>query len=158
MHFAEDALARRHGCPHPEQQAEAQHQHEGSREKLDSGYGDGSRQTAAAGHSQQASALAKTAIAAIAPVVSAVPSAIAKVAAIPAAKRPWERAKTRTTSAARRDGSRPQAPRRPYPPPGQTAQPSGGGMCTWSQSSACGPARRSPPELRHRSPCRPCAR
>src|SRR5215204_1093391 len=48
---------------------------------------------------RKASALANTASVAIAPVVNAVPSAIAKVAATPAAKSPCASAKTRTTMA-----------------------------------------------------------
>jgi hypothetical protein len=47
----------------------------------------------------RARVLAKTAMAAMALVVIAVPSAMAKVAAMPAARRPWAREKTSTISA-----------------------------------------------------------
>ena len=72
--------------PEAVEEACSQHEHEGGGQKLEPGDGDGARGSASAGNSQEPAALKKTASAAMAPVVSAVPSAMAKVAAMPAAK------------------------------------------------------------------------
>ena len=72
----------------------------------------------------------------MAPVVSAVPSAMAKVAAIPAAKRPCDRANTRTMRAPAQ-GRMPAAMATPAMSrkPVRRLSSCGGGMWTWSQSS-----------------------
>ena len=85
-------------APHPHQQRASEHQHEGCGGELERRRSPSPRAPRPPAR-RNASALANTASVAIAPVVSAVPSAIAKVAAMPAAKSPCESAKTSTTIA-----------------------------------------------------------